>query len=86
MRRHGMLDLINDGPSSRFDTQDLGHFHDVIRRRVFAHNTWGLRRSQLGRRILSKRAYLLLSSLSVGRSLRLGVPSLPSRLGHQLCP
>lgn len=35
---HGVLDLIDDGPSCRFDTQDLSHFHDVIRRRVFTHD------------------------------------------------
>jgi len=38
VRGHGVLDLIDDGPSGRFDTQDLGHFHDVIRRRAFTHD------------------------------------------------
>ena len=38
VRGHGMLDLIDNGSSSRFDTQDLTHFHDVIRRRIFAHD------------------------------------------------
>jgi hypothetical protein len=38
VRGHGVLDLIDDGSSGRFDTQDLGHFHDVIRRRVFTHD------------------------------------------------
>jgi len=38
MRRHGVLNLINDGPSRRFNTKHLGHFRDVIRRRVFTHN------------------------------------------------
>jgi hypothetical protein len=38
MRRHGMLNLINDGSSRRFNPKYLGHFRDVIRRRVFTHN------------------------------------------------
>ena len=38
VRGHGVLDLIDDGSPGRFDTQDLGHFHDVIRRRVFTHD------------------------------------------------
>jgi hypothetical protein len=38
VRGHGMLDLIDDGPSCGFNTQDLGRFHDVIRRRVFTHD------------------------------------------------
>jgi hypothetical protein len=44
MRGHGVLDFIDDCLSSRFYTQDLGHFHDVIRGRMFAHNAWGVRR------------------------------------------
>jgi hypothetical protein len=38
MRGHGVLDFINDGSSSRLDTQNLGNFHDVIRGRVFTHD------------------------------------------------
>jgi hypothetical protein len=38
MRRHGVLNLVNDGSSRRLNTKNLGHFHDVIRRRVFTHN------------------------------------------------
>lgn len=30
MCRHGMLNLINDGSSSRFNPKYLGHFRDVI--------------------------------------------------------
>jgi hypothetical protein len=38
MGRHGVLNLINDGSSRRFNPKHLGHFRDVIRRRVFTHN------------------------------------------------
>ena len=38
MRRHGMLDLVDDGSSGRFNAQDLSHLHYVVRGCVFAHN------------------------------------------------
>ena len=38
MRRHSVLDLVDDGSSGRFNAQDLSHLHYVVRRRVFAHD------------------------------------------------
>ena len=38
VRRHGVLNLINDGSPRRFNAKHLGHFRDVIRRCVFTHN------------------------------------------------
>lgn len=38
MRGHGMLDLIDDGSSGRFDAQDLSDLHYVVRGCVFAHD------------------------------------------------
>ena len=38
MRRHGVLNLINDSPSRRFNTKHLCHFRNMIRGRVFTHN------------------------------------------------
>jgi hypothetical protein len=46
MRGHGVLDLIDDGPSRRLDTQDLCHLHDVIGRRVFTDDAWSVRSSK----------------------------------------
>lgn len=41
---------------------------------------------KLGSHILTEPTYLPSSLPSVGRSLLQEAPSLPSRLGHQLCP
>ena len=40
VRLHRVLDLVDDGPARRLDTQHLGDLNDMIGSRHFPHDTF----------------------------------------------